>query len=214
MLTLKAGAGSSPLLGTAGKTFGAGPPPTAPAAANRTAQSAAGGIGAEAELIPGRSVSRELLVGQNRKVLGHDVAEERAEDTDVEAASVARADHGLGIELIRGANARIEGPFGRTPTHICADAAVASDPEIAVGGAVVVLHERAVPFAIDCFGEVNLIAHAKVQGEVLGRAPCVLDVEEVPLLEFFCVVRGADIAVERRHLPEREGGPAIAACVR
>ena len=50
-------------------------------------------------LLVGRG-SVDLLVGQNRQVLGDGMAEDGTEDAGVEAASIAGANDGLFVELV------------------------------------------------------------------------------------------------------------------
>ena len=103
----------------------------------------------------------QRLVGEHRQVLRHVVTEGDAENADVVGAAVARADHGLRIQLVGDADARREVGQRGLDVAVHADAVLAGDHHFARGEVL----EAAVVLAVHILREVDLPAHADVHGE-------------------------------------------------
>ena len=92
----------------------------------------------------------DLLVRQNRKVLRDGVTEDRTEDADVKAASIARANDGLVSKLIGQSDARSEHLlFLIVPAHVSRDSADACHVQVAV----IQIQERPFPSALTDSGK-------------------------------------------------------------
>ena len=150
-----------------------------------------------------------LLDGEHRQVLGHRVAEDRAEHAGVVAAAVAGANHRLLVDLVGGAEP------GRPVDLVLdvagqVDVAHAAHPDLAG----VDVQPAAVARLVDRLRVVDVGAQAVVEGQLRGGAPGVLDVVEVPPLALPRVRARADEALEEGHVAQEEGGEAEPAAVR
>ena len=150
------------------------------------------------------------MVGENRKVLRHDVAEVGAEHTDIEAATVAHTHNGLGIDLIRDANTRSEGlecVVSVTVFAITTDARNSNDSFIEI-------RESTLLLAINGFWKIDFPAQPVIEGQLRGHAPSVLAIEEPPLLPLGGVEARAHKAIKVGHIAEQERGQVKAAVSR
>ena len=130
-----------------------------------------------------------------------------AEDADVEAAAIAEANDGLGIELVSDTDARRERLVGIVDIAVESDVAVAGDAD----DALVEVGETALALTVDVFGIVDFPAQAVVKGQLGADAPGVLTVEEPALLALSCVQAGADETLEFVYVAEQEGAEHQAA---
>src|ERR1700722_7357884 len=142
------------------------------------------------------------LVGQHRQVLRDGMSKERSEDADVVAASVAHANHRLGVYFIGDSKPRGKLFVVVASVSVHADAAVPCHSNHAFRKH----REAAVPLTVYILRRVELPAQAVVHGQLLSRAPGVLRVQEIPVLSLnrilFC--GRANISVEGGCFPEQE----------
>src|SRR5579859_2593440 len=153
----------------------------------------------------------ETLVGEHRQILRYNMAEDGTEDSDIEAAAIAGANHGLLIDLVGKANPGCDVLEVVGNIHAVIDRAVTCHANLARFQ----ISETALAFAVDGLGRVELPANAKVKGKIWRDAPTVLDVGEDAILRFLGVDRRAYIAAEAGDVAEQEGcQPDTAACAR
>src|ERR1700733_11881174 len=153
---------------------------------------------------PGRV---DTLIRKYWQVLCDGMAEDRAENSEVKAASVPGTNHGLWIKLIGDTNAWCQCFPGRVPIHACSYTAYTCDAD----ETVVELHQTAVPRTVDCFREIQFPAQSIVHRQFAGHAPGVLRVEEETLLKFLRIQRTGDISIldvssKGGDITQNEGG--------
>ncbi len=125
----------------------------------------------------------ETLIGEHGEILGDHVTKERAENSDIEASSIAGADYRLRVELIGDADTRSKILEVFRSIHRCVIRAVTR--HVKCTGRQI--GEAALPCSVDRLGEVNLPAQAQVESQVGRQPPSVLDITEDDLLRFFCI---------------------------
>src|ERR1700722_2919807 len=142
------------------------------------------------------------LVGQHRQVLRDGMSKERSEDADVVAASVAHANHRLGVYFIGDSQPRGKLFVVVASVSVHADATVTCHSNHAFRKH----REAAVSLTVYILRRVELPTQTVVDGQLLSRAPGVLRVQEIPVLSLnrilFC--GRANISVEGGCFPEQE----------
>ena len=125
-----------------------------------------------------------VLFQEHRQVLGYGVPEVRAEHADIVAASITRANDGLGSQLIS------QTEPGRERSKLVVDISVQSnvtEPGDTNGTRSVQVRKVGKPsvsLAVNRFGEVNFPTQSIVKGQLGGHAPGILTVEEPTFLPF------------------------------
>ncbi len=144
-----------------------------------------------------------ILVGQNRQILRNHVPEDRAEDPQIETASITRTDHHFWIDLVCKSDTRVVGIGDMLPIHVALNAADSRYSKVAIGtGVIIHLHQSAVTRCVRSLREIQFIAQAQIDSQFGSYAPRVLTVEEGPLLELLRIRRRADVTlVLGRHRP-------------
>ena len=145
----------------------------------------------------------KVLHPKNRQVLRHRVAEQRTENADVIAATVAHTKDCLIVELIGRSQPR-------SKVVAVLDAAV--ERNVAHAGdenfTCVQVEETAVAGLVDGLRVDHVHPQSVVDRQLRGDAPCVLAVVEVTPLPLCGIYFRADVAAELGHVAEQESSHA------
>src|SRR5438105_4251004 len=141
------------------------------------------------------------------KILVDGVAKNRTEHADVIAATIAHANHGLGIYLISDAKTGSEIGPGILHVEVVVNTAFAGNAD--GGGAQV--EQATVILAVDRFWEINIPTQTIADAQLGSSAPSILAVEEPALLPLRRRGVAADVAGEMGHVAQQESSQGNAA---